>query len=143
MKSYGVMVIALLMGQLCAAQPAYTISTGGTLTASGGDGTVCVLNKTPGAVLTFSAVCTSGAGGPTANLTLTQKAGISGAATFQTGDIVCIVGMNATAAGVAMGSLGTVAPSSAVLGCSVNIRGTPTGPVTATALVPAQTLVWP
>jgi hypothetical protein len=125
-------------------QTAYTLSTSGTLVASGGDLTSCIVTKNAGALPSITAVCKPGNGGPVANLSLSQVTGASGAATFQVGDIVCMIGMNATAASVTIGSLGSIAPFNAVLSCSVNVRGAgPATPITGNVQVPQQTLVWP
>lgn len=127
------------------AQTGYTLTTSGTLIASGGDKTSCLINKNNGVIPSISISCQPGQGGMSwGPSNLSVSSGKSGASTFQVGDIVCIIGMNATSAGVSMGSLGTVGVNNAVLGCSVNVRsGGPTTAVTSQVSIPLQTMVWP
>jgi len=124
------------------AQSGYTLSTGGTLTATGGDGTSCTVAKIAGSTPALTVSCvTGGAAVSFGPGTLSVGAGKSGSSTFAVGDIACSIGLNATAAAVAMGSLGSVAVNEAALLCSVNIRTN--GSVTSQQAVPLQTISWP
>ena len=139
-----VLLLGLVMLPLMA-QTNYVRTTGGTLTARAGDGTSCSINKIQGSVPSVTVTCTPGLGsmsyGPAP---LSVATGKSGASTFQVGDILCLIGMNATQATISMGSLGSVPVNGAVFSCSVNIRSAgPTTTITSTVAVPNQTIIWP
>lgn len=137
-------IIGILFAASLFAQ-SYTLTSSGTLVATGGDQTSCTVVKNAGSTPSISISCLPGQSGFTYGpATLNIASGKSSASTFQVGDILCMIGMNATSAGVSMGSLGSVQPSSAVLSCSVNLRSAgPTTAITGNAVVPNQTIVWP
>ena len=131
-----------LMAFAANAQSGYILTTSGTLIATGGDGTSCTAVKVPGTLPAVTASCSTGGGGITwGPAQIAVAAGKSGASAFSVGDITCMLGMNATAAPVTLGSLGSVGVNTAILACSVNIRTN--GAVTSNQAVPNQTITWP
>ena len=116
-----------------------------TATASNGDGSACTITKIAGALPVLSYSCNSTLSGLSQSDTISQASTGTGygSTTIGGGDVLCMIGTNATGSAVTINNIVTPADA-ATISCSVNTRNPPpSGPVTGNTLLSTQTVTWP
>jgi hypothetical protein len=94
-----------------------------SITASQGDGTVCMVNKIAGSSVNAQLACTSADGKirTSKSLTASSSSNLVQTTILSQGDVLCLIAVNPTGNAVSMGSLGSVPSVGLAWSCTTNM----------------------